>query len=272
MKLSEAIEALLSENPYGWSPRTIGFYRGDLGQLMAFLGDVDLNNVGLSDILAWRKFMGYTDRSWHRKVKPVRALYRWLLQRNEIESSPVEHYMPPVPDDRQVEALTDERLQALMEFEPREQWEHRALVVALLCLDGLQVDRIVELTVNDVSLALGIVATREEIMPLSNATVEAIGRWLVIRPQKGGEVALVTNSRGLACSSSGLLVVDVKSLGKLVLGEEITPRHLHATFMKRLVGESVDLRRLQELTGRDVRRLYSVRKKWGMYEDARKRK
>ena len=132
-----------------------------------------------------------------------------------------------------------------------------AVIVELLYGSGLRVSECVGLDIQQLDLRKGEVrvlgkGSKERIVPLSAAAVDAVQEWLAVRTllqPAAEEAALVLNARGgrLSARSAARLL---KQRG-LVAGvaKDVHPHALRHSFATHLLEGGADLRSIQEMLG-----------------------
>lgn len=251
------------------SRHTVDAYARDIDQLLEFVrekrsGDLSPRDV---DVLLLRGFLGKLARthsaaSVARKMAAVRAWFRFLKKRGEIDKTPAEQIaLPkvrkPLPTFLDVDAAK-EVVTAPSGSRP-EQLRDRA-ILELLYGSGLRVSELSGLNLGDLDLPhsariLGK-GSKERLVPLGSHTVAALEAYLKQRSQlrhpKTGEldtqaVFVSKLGRRIAVRSVQNLVHDYGALG--AGRADLHPHALRHTCATHLLDGGADLRSIQKLLG-----------------------
>lgn len=208
MLLSEAIEALaVATIADGRSLRTATGYRSKLAQLLAFLGDVPVDQVTVTDLRRFvadlrergSRYAGTTARpeidgglsiaTVAGHVRSFKRLFNWLHEEEIIPSNPSRRIkVPKVPRDEpkayNVEDL--QRLLAATAGDDPPDLRNRAIIL-FLADTGCRVAGVAGLKLADVDMDRRIAKVTEKgsksrKVPFSQPTAAALAAWLAVRP------------------------------------------------------------------------------------------
>lgn len=208
MLLSEAIEALaVATVADGRSLKTATTYRSKLGQLVAFLGDVSVDQVTVNDL---RRFVAhlrqretrYADTSARPEiegglsmatisghVRSFKRLFNWLYTEELITNNPAKRIKVPKASRDEPKAYDMEDLQRLLEAtagdDPADV-RNRAIIL-FLADTGCRVAGVAGLKLTDLDMRQRIAKVTEKgskirKVPFSQPTATALGAWLAVRP------------------------------------------------------------------------------------------
>jgi site-specific recombinase XerD len=147
--------------------------------------------------------------------------------------------------------LTPEQAQRLIEAATRP-WS-KAMIVLLLCT-GIRRSEAIGITLDDLDLdnrqlLVHGKGSKERVVPLNEAVVEAISDYLVRRPKTESRHLFVSRQgEALACRAVNRTVGRAIRRAGLE-GHGITPHKLRHTFATHLIRNGVDVRTVQELLG-----------------------
>jgi len=259
------------------SRHTVDAYRRDLLELATFLDGrrPDIQTAADLDILALRAFLGQLARtrspaSVARKIAAVRALFRYLMRRGEVEKSPAEELaLPkvrrPLPTFLNVDAAA-EVMTAPEEGRGADSVEalrDRAFLETLYGA-GLRVSELTGLDLAHVELdgeGLGSArvfgkGSKERVVPLGSKAVCALRRYLERRSELCDPKTGSIDPRALFLSRKGtrLGVRRVQTLvqryGALGAGRaDLHPHALRHTCATHLLDGGADLRAIQKMLG-----------------------
>lgn len=277
MKLSEAIEALaVATIADGRSARTVGDYRQKLGELAAFLGDKDVDQVTGHDL---RRYMAdLRQRDSRYQVHPYRGaqagglsmatiaghtraikrLFGFLVDDGVISDNPARALKQPrIPKGREPKAIALDDLVtmlAMTEGEEPAQVRDRALLL-FLADTGCRVGGLVGLRLADLDLPhqTGWViekGDKRRAVYFTEDTAAALGRWLARRPGGSDRVFVrVDWQPGEALTTLGVSEI-LRRIGRRA---KVTgPHNPHAfrhAFAREYLANGGDLATLSDLLG-----------------------
>jgi site-specific recombinase XerD len=119
----------------------------------------------------------------------VRRFSAWLEEEGEIDSDPLLGLRPPKLDAKMTESLTDDQLRNLIKVCSGKDFRDRRdeAVVRLMAETGIRAGEVLNLTVDDVDLARGLVRVRRgkggkgRAAPIGSQTARAIDRYVRAR-------------------------------------------------------------------------------------------
>lgn len=291
MKLSQAIDMLCHATlAEGRSARTATGYKGTLGYLLTFLGDVDAESVTIGDLRRYAAELrgrmtrygnnpyaqtqagglsAFTVASYLRSVK---RLFSWLHQEELLPANPAQRLRIQTPQRREPKAidLADfHRLLMSTQGDTPDAIRDRALLL-LLADTGARAGGICHLKINDfdaarLTLRLIEKGERQRVVPLSEATVLALTAWLSVRPAVDNDWVFVTmgpRNRGTRLTEEALKEV----LRRLKLQSGVTgrvnPHAFRHGFAREWIRNGGDLATLARVLGHSdpavTARYYSV--------------
>lgn len=208
MRLSEAIEALaIATISDGRSLRTVGDYRQKLGTLLAFLGDVPIDQIAAADLRRWIVELRMRGRRWldhpHRPptegglsqasvagyVRAAKRLFSFLHEEELIAANPARRIKGSKPKRGEPKGISREDLRLLLRAtagDTPNQIRNHALIM-FLADTGCRVGGLVGLRITDLDLdARTALIVEKGGKPrrifFSDLTAAALQRWLAIRP------------------------------------------------------------------------------------------
>nr|VFJ46870.1 MAG: tyrosine recombinase XerC subunit [Candidatus Kentron sp. DK] len=266
--LKNAMEAYLHhlETERRLSPATGKTYRQDLGRLVAFCRERDVNSWDRLDtghvrfLVGQERRLGKGPASIRRLLSAIRGFYRFLHREGMIVRDPTtgvaapkkDHTLPRVLDVDRMAGLLDAPLVSEADEESPLFLRDRA-ILELLYSSGLRLAELVGLDLTDINLEAGLVTVvgkgnKTRIVPVGRMARRAIGRWLGVRAQFAGpgEEALFLSRRKRRLSARSVQA----RLQKWGGGEAaLHPHLLRHCFASHLLESSGDLRAVQELLG-----------------------
>ncbi len=277
MLLTEAIGALLiSTRVEGRSQETVKGYRRKLKPLVAFLGDVPVEEVTTGDLrryivhlmerpTRWRDHPKHQERPGGLSpftvaghVRAAKRLFNWLEGEGVIEISPTRRIRTPRPKRREPKAIELEHFLALLattEGESVADLRDRAILL-FLADTGCRVGGLCGLRVQDVDLEAGLAVLTEKadktrFAPFNRPTAEALEAWLKMRSQHQGPwlfVSLGPRARG-RLSSSGVAQMLKRRAQRAGVKGRVNPHAFRHFFAREFLMNGGDLATLADLMG-----------------------
>jgi integrase/recombinase XerC len=271
VKLEEAVAAFLQhlDAERRASPHTVDAYARDLAGLVAFASERGARDeVRAVDVYLLRGWLGQLARlvapsSVARKVAAVRTWMRWLRRRGIVGSNPAEELSSPKARRMLPTFLSVDAAKEVVEAPANESpagVRDRAML-ELLYGSGLRVSELAGLDLGHVDLEgasarlLGK-GRKERVVPLGSKCVQAIARWLEVRPGFVNAKTGAQDPRALFLSTRGRRLTmraiqnSVHAYGALGSGRaDLHPHALRHTCATHLLDGGADLRAIQELLG-----------------------
>ena len=213
MLLSEAIEALaVATIADGRSQRTVADYRQKLGVLLAFLGDVPVEQIAAADLRRWIAELRTRGLRWpdhpHRPttegglsqasvagyVRAVKRLFNFLQQEDILAANPAQRIKGAKAQRGEPKGISRDDLRLLLRAtagdEPNQIRNHA--LITFLADTGCRVGGLVGLRLADLDLEAKtalVVEKGEKPRRLffSDTTDAALRRWLAVRPAGAGD-------------------------------------------------------------------------------------
>ncbi len=252
-----------------FSEQSLRAYATDLAQFTEWLAEtaksdiIRVRHIQLRSWLAGMSEIGYGRRSIARKLASIRSLYRWLLRTGEVAENPTRLLRTPKQQRDLPKFLDENQVLDLLNAPPEGTWaglRDRA-ILELLYSTGLRVSELSNLRISDIELSRGVLRTigkgrKERVLPVLPSTVEAIQRWLKVRPNppranavKPGVDQIFLNQRGGPLTDRSVRRSVEKYVQDTAIRCKVTPHTLRHSFATHLLNHGADLRDVQELLG-----------------------
>ncbi|MBI2167973.1 MAG: tyrosine recombinase [Actinobacteria bacterium] len=257
----------------GASPHTRDAYASDLTQFVDWLERGHVTDPRVVDHRLLRRYLGYLDTrgfapaSIARKVAAIRAFFRFLRRRGDVEADPTRSLrapkgvsrLPRVPKARDVVDLVERAEPGPSLDDPRARaivLRDRA-VLEVLYGAGLRVSELCGLRAGNVDVRRGVVTvmgkgSKERQVPIGEPAVDAVRLYQAEgRPHLAGDAtppdAMFVNLRGRRLSPRD----THRILARYALpdGRTLHPHALRHAFATHLLEGGADLRVVQELLG-----------------------
>jgi site-specific recombinase XerD len=184
------------------SSSTVVAYGKDIDQLVSFLSDLQRNHVhevnkdDLEAFLAKLTTDGYTPKSVSRKINSTRTFYRFLKVNEYITDDPSLLVSHPKYQLAPPRILTPTEYRALRDAARND--ARMFAVIELLLQTGIRIGELANLRLSDVAkdtLHISPFEKHEErTVPLNKRALEALGRYMEIRPKVTDDHLFVTKS------------------------------------------------------------------------------
>jgi integrase/recombinase XerC len=253
------------------SPRTVTEYGRDIAGLAAFArerGGAAADDVRAIDVYLLRAWLALLARrhapsSISRKVAATRTWMRWMRRRGHVTTCPADELATPKVRRGLPTLLSVDSAKEVVEAPASDTapgLRDRA-ILELLYGSGLRVSELCGLDLEAVDLA-GATArvlgkgSKERVVPLGRACVEALQRWLVVRPAVVHPSRKTQDPRAVFLTTFGARVYP-RSVHKLVRAHgaagagraDLHPHALRHTCATHMLDGGADLRSIQEILG-----------------------
>ena len=250
----------------GMADKTRRAYAVDLQQLAEWAAAQDLGPAAV-DHRMLRRFAGVLSERGNskstvaRKLAAIRAFYRHLVERGELEGSPADlvsspkrdHYLPRVLRADEVAAVLD----SIPQTEPLQVRDRAMFELAYAA--GLRAEEIVNLDVEDLDadgeeLRVTGKGGRTRIVPAGEPAWRAIERYVArgrprLERRAAPDPALFLSKSGRRLHTSDVRRRLAGYARRIADGAGVSPHTLRHSFATHLLEGGADLRTIQELLG-----------------------
>lgn len=243
-------------------------YVRDASRLLEFLQNEGISpdsaNVDtLHSFMVAMVDLGLAPRSLRRLVSGIRALFRYLVAENYLETNPALLLEPPrlglhLPSVLSVDEI-DAMIDAIDSASPQA-LRDRALIETLYGC-GLRVSEAINLEIGRLNLAEGYLSvvgkgSKERLVPLGQVTADALSDWLTQRADgkiADGEENYVFLAPRTGRRITRMRVFDiVKHLASQAgITTEVSPHTLRHSFASHLLEGGANLRAIQQMLGHE---------------------
>lgn len=190
----------------GRSSSTILAYGKDIEQLVDYLKDQGVESPSDVTTEQLRQFMeklakeGYTPKSISRKTNSTKTFFKFLKTSGVIESDPAASLEHPSFENKPARILSKLEYRALRDAARGD--IRMSAIIELLLQTGVRIGELAKITVDDINLSgenptLYIrpeEGSVERTIPLNKPAVEALKRYLEIRPKTQSKALFVTKT------------------------------------------------------------------------------
>ncbi|MBD5425424.1 MAG: tyrosine recombinase [Bacteroides sp.] len=243
-------------------------YVRDASRLLEFLQNEGISpdsaNVDtLHSFMVAMVDLGLAPRSLRRLVSGIRALFRYLVAENYLETNPALLLEPPrlglhLPSVLSVDEI-DAMIDAIDSASPQA-LRDRALIETLYGC-GLRVSEAINLEIGRLNLPEGYLSvvgkgSKERLVPLGQVTADALSAWLAQRADgkiADGEENYVFLAPRTGRRITRMRVFDiVKRLASQAgIATEVSPHTLRHSFASHLLEGGANLRAIQQMLGHE---------------------
>lgn len=249
------------------SAKTAEAYLHDVGLLDEFLGEKKLENVEMSDLQDFAKYLQKDQEvkatSQARILSGVRAFYRFLVLEGTLETNPAQlidtpklaRKLPTVLSVPEVEAIIN-----AVDLSLPEGHRNRAMIEVLYSC-GLRVSELIALQLSCLFFDEGYIrvigkGNKERIVPIGSTAQKAIrlyveGYRMSLKIKKGDADIVFLNRRGGRLSRVMVFHIVKELAEKAGITKEISPHTFRHSFATHLVEGGADLRAVQEMLGHE---------------------
>lgn len=243
-------------------------YLRDASRLLEFL-EGEGRGLDTVDVDTLHSFMvamvdlGLAPRSLRRMVSGVRALFRYLVAENYLESNPALLLEPPRLGLHLPSVLSVEEIDAMIDaidYGSPQALRDRALIETLYGC-GLRVSEAINLEIGRLNLAEGYLSvvgkgTKERLVPLGEVTADALCDWLAQRADGkivAGEENYVFLAPRTGRRITRMRVFDIvkRLASRAGIATEVSPHTLRHSFASHLLEGGANLRAIQQMLGHE---------------------
>ncbi len=247
----------------GLSKNTLSAYRSDLNRFAKFLLNKDLNQVSQADVQGFLAVMmaeGTKASSSARVLSTLRRYYRYQIRQNTVSADPCAQVLSPKQGRPLPKAMSEQQVEDLLgapDVETPLGLRDRAMLETLYAT-GLRVTELVELSLLEVSLQVGVVriigkGNKERLVPLGEQAIDWIERYQQsARPELLKERmsdAMFVTSRGAGMTRHAFWHIIKKYALVAGIQQGLSPHTLRHAFATHLINHGADLRSVQMLLG-----------------------
>ncbi|MDA1257448.1 MAG: tyrosine recombinase XerC [Chloroflexi bacterium] len=248
------------------SPYTVRNYISDIaafGEFLRLRRVRDLSRVDrgfLRDYLAWLLELGYVKPSVSRKLTALRAYYRFLVARGDVDRDQTDLVSSPRLDRRLPVAATRREIEALLDVpDPTsERGQRDRALLEVLYSAGLRVAEVCSLDVGDIDFEareLRVIGkgSKERVALLGRPALAALKDYLggtrPVMARRSSEQALFLNRYGGRLSARSVERLVKRYALEAGLDPEFHTHTLRHSFATHLLDGGADLRVVQDLMG-----------------------
>ena len=229
-------------------------YCTSLGKSAEKMGTKDFH--GYLDYLT---VLGKSEATKTRILASLRCFYKFMLSKGFCEIDPTETVKIKRTEKKLPGILDSNEIMLLLSQTDGTDYKSRRdkAMLELLYATGIKVSELIELTVSNINLQIGILhlhnEKKERIVPMYPAAVKAISSYLVnVRPvivTDEAEDRLFTNMNGQPMSRQGFWKIKKHYAETAGIKKDITPHTLRHSFAAHLLENGAQLKDIKEMLG-----------------------
>lgn len=247
------------------SKNTLDAYLRDVNQFILYCsqnGAKSIENVNDNYIIKYIEyltFIGKSDATKTRTVASLHSYFSFLVANGTIAVDPTKDIKGPKTARKIPDVLDSKEIMLLLSQPDGSDYKsiRDKAMLELLYATGIKVSELIELTVNDINLQIGIIHTHnskhERIVPVYPAANKHLTEYCTVaRPalvQNSGEERLFTNMNGQPMSRQGFWKIIKHYADKAGIKKDITPHTLRHSFAAHLLENGAQLKDIKDMLG-----------------------
>ena len=203
--------------------------------------------------------LGKSEATKTRILASLRCFYKFMLSEGFCEANPTDAVKIKRTEKKLPGILDSNEIMLLLSQPDGTDYKSRRdkAMLELLYATGIKVSELIELTVSNINLQIGILhlhnEKKERIVPMYPAAVKAISSYLVnVRPvivTDEAEDRLFTNMNGQPMSRQGFWKIIKHYAETAGIKKDITPHTLRHSFAAHLLENGAQLKDIKEMLG-----------------------
>lgn len=259
--IDEFIDALWLES--GLSQNTLSAYRSDMNQFSKSIEPLSLLSVEQTHIqqfLATLLAGQIKSSSSARILSTLRRFFRFQIRERHMQADPCAQVLSPKQGRSLPKAISEQHVNDLLlapNIDKPLGLRDRAML-ELLYATGLRVSELVELTLLEMSLDVGVVriigkGSKERLVPLGEQAIDWVQQYLqraredLLKGKKSD--AVFVTARGTSMSRQAFWYLIKKYAAIAGINQGLSPHTLRHAFATHLINHGADLRSVQMLLG-----------------------
>jgi integrase/recombinase XerD len=246
----------------GLARNTVASYQADLKKYGFFLDErktapASATTADVIDFLEVLRNGGYSSSSICRYISSIKALYKYMLMENVIDSDPSENIQTPKKWERLPKALSVSDVRTLLDTGLSGKTALRdSAMLELLYSSGLRVSELVSIKLGDIHFEAGFVrvlgkGSKERVVPVNSRALEKVKRYIqeerpYILKKRESLYLFVTRMGGQMTRQR--FWQTLKTIGGRA-GVVLSPHTIRHCFATHLLEGGADLRSVQKMLG-----------------------
>lgn len=247
------------------SKNTLDAYLRDVNQFILYCSQngaksiEKVNENYITKYIEYLTFIGKSDATKTRTVASLHSYFNFLLSQGVINTDPTKDIKGPKTTRKIPDVLDSKEIMLLLSQPDGNDYKsiRDKAMLELLYATGIKVSELIELSVSDVNLQIGIIhmhnSKHERIVPIYPAANKHLTEYCTIaRPalvQNSDEEHLFTNMSGQPMSRQGFWKIIKHYAEKAGIKKDITPHTLRHSFAAHLLENGAQLKDIKDMLG-----------------------
>lgn len=247
------------------SDNTYQSYMRDINKFLCYFaeeGKKYSEKLIKSDIINYISHLKSTrtsDNTLMRVLASLRCYYGFLQKKGLLDENPVKGVKVVNNDKKLPEVLTQKEVMLLLSQPDGSNFKSARdkAMLELMYATGIKVSELIELTINDINLSVGILhlhnEKHERIIPIYSEALKSLTYYINnVRPAviyDSDDEVLFTNMSGQPLSRQGFWKIVKSYAEKANITKEITPVTFRHSFATHLLENGADLKDIQQMLG-----------------------
>lgn len=247
------------------SANTVESYLRDINQFAEYCISLNINNFSMIDekvlhnYLNYLSVMGKSEATQMRILASIRCFFKYMISIEVVAVNPCQNVKIKSNTRKMPGVLEANEIILLLSQPDTEDFKgiRDKAMLEILYATGIKVSELLELTVSDFNMQIGILhlhnKVKERIIPMYPAAVKSVAEYLLkVRPvivEDKNEERLFTNMNGQAMSRQGFWKIIKRYADKAGIKSEITPHTLRHSFAAHLLENGAKLKDIKEMLG-----------------------
>ena len=253
------------QNTKKCSKNTLDAYLRDVNQFILYCSQNGAKNVDkiteeyITKYIEYLTFIGKSDSTKTRTVASLRSYFNFLISEGIIKTDPAKDIKGPKTTRKIPDVLDSKEIMLLLSQPDGDDYKsiRDKAMLELLYATGIKVSELIELTIHDINLQIGIIhmhnSKHERIVPIYPAANKRLTEYCTLaRPalvHDNSEEHLFTNINGQPMSRQGFWKIIKHYADKAGIKKDITPHTLRHSFAAHLLENGAQLKDIKDMLG-----------------------
>ena len=262
MHIEKFIQYITNERRY--SPHTVLAYKTDLEVFASYmLSTYEITSPSELTVTMLRSFVmeqmetGLNPKSVNRKISSIKAYIRYMRKEGVININPAATLKSIKTPKTLVSALSEDEISDLLNndfFDKSPQGLRARAMIELMYATGVRRSELINLKLSALDLGqktIRVIGKRnkERLIPLTDASIEAITGYLSIRPSGQSDAFLFLTDKGKKLYPELVYATVKRYLSYVSSLQKKSPHVLRHTFATHLLNKGADMNDIKELMG-----------------------
>lgn len=247
---------------------TFEAYKKDIAQLCDFLDDKQFAAISIDDLKQFLKKhhdQGLSARSLARKISTLKAFFRYLNNRFDIENIAKDLRFPRL-EKKLPRYLTEQEIKDLFTQAEKDRsalGQRNKVMLYLMYVSGMRVSELVNLKTSSIQFDMGVIHVsgkggKQRIVPVSHGMIKMLADYVqqvhphLVKNQKADFLFPVIYGKKVRCLTRQSFWSIIKKIWKKTGNQkDVSPHQLRHSLATHMLKNGADLRSLQMLLGHE---------------------